>query len=252
MIKKIFLFLKIFLLLHRNKTKSMKNTLYLVLIALLLFFSNCKNEFKELDEQAASVKKDAEMLKTVKNTQEINKDADFFVDNSKAYTYKAKSYIFIRLPGPFGLGHAGVGFEYRKYSGSTLVEVRYYYGAIEGYNNQSYIKPGNYNGGWWAYASTGQNMYSVMKSYTYGYTGVKYTTSFFDVTSTQVNNAINVIKNFPYRGYNVSGNNCMNASYDVLRALGTPNLQWPSTNWFPKDWYNNHKKGWSASISPIP
>ena len=150
------------------------------------------------------------------------------------------------------MGHAGLGFEVRKYNGSTLIEVKYYFGAIEGYNNQSYIKPGNYNGGWWSTSTTGQGMYNIMKSSSYGYTGVKYRTAFFDVTATQVSNAISVIQNFPNRGYNLSGNNCMNASYDFLRALNTPNLQWPSTNWFPKDWYNKHTTGWSASITPIP
>jgi hypothetical protein len=167
--------------------------------------------------------------------------------HARAVTYQAKAYIFLRTPGPFGFGHVGWGYEVRTYTNGRLTNTTYYYGAVENPGGQAYVPPGGNNGGWWATASTGQTMYNAMKNR--GYQSYKFVANFYSVTSTNINNAYNYAINMPNRGYNVTGNNCMNASYDVLTAIRAPNVAWPSTNWTPTGWYNNTSTGWSSSRS---
>jgi len=162
-------------------------------------------------------------------------------------SYMVKGYLFVRLPGPFNLGHTGVGYEVREMSGSTVLRTYTRFGGVEGYNNLPYISAGSNNGGWSGVGYTNNvSMLNTMRS-PYGYTAYKFEAGFRTVTSTQLQNAANIINRFPLRGYNVSGNNCMNAAYEVLKAVNAPGMAWPSTNWAPKDQYNNTVTGWSTS-----
>lgn len=164
-----------------------------------------------------------------------------------ATTYMAKGYLFVRLPGPMGLGHTGVGYEIREMRGTTITRTYTYCGGVEGWNNLSYIAPGLPNGGWNQFGYTNNiSMLNVMRSPN-GYTNYKFSVAFRAVTLTQIHRAEGVINNFSRRGYNVNGNNCMNAAYEVLNALSMPGMAWPSTNWFPRDQYSNTVTGWSGS-----
>jgi hypothetical protein len=62
--------------------------------------------------------------------------------------YKAKGYIFLREPGPFGLGHVGVGYEYRTYYSDGTYRATYVYGGVENPNAIYSVPAGSYNGGW--------------------------------------------------------------------------------------------------------
>lgn len=50
-------------------------------------------------------------------------------------------------------------------------------------------------------------------------------------------------------GYTGIGNNCLDATYRILNAYGVPNLPWPSTHWYPNNWYNAlDSTWWSGSL----
>lgn len=162
--------------------------------------------------------------------------------------YKVKGYLFVRLPGPFNLGHTGVGYEVREMSGTNVVRTYTYCGGVEGNANLPYIVPGQNNGGWNRFGYTNNvTMLNTMRS-PYKYTAYKFERTFHDVTLAQIHRAEGIINGFPSRGYNVNGNNCMNAAYQVLSALGAPGMAWPLTNWAPKDQYNQTVTGWSSSV----
>ncbi len=175
---------------------------------------------------------------------------DEAVQSKGVMRYLAKAYIFIRLPGPTfngqQLGHVGWGYEVRIYDNNTYIKTEYYYGAVENPSGSYYVEPGKPNGGWYATASYGTTMFNAMKSK--GYTAYKYSANPFGIYYTQKDAALAKAKGMAGRGYRLNGNNCMNASYDVLSALGAKGLASPSSYWVPKDWYNATTSGWSASI----
>ena len=168
--------------------------------------------------------------------------------------YEYRKYVFVRPKGAAGNGHVGVGFELRaRISGRTY--LTYYCGAVEGTNGwfgipNAYIAPGTVNGGWNTSNSTQQLMFSEFRgqrNYTF------YKSTQYAVTTLAASNlAKNFLINFQYRGYAVASNNCMNACFDVLNALGGSNAN-PSvpTQYRPNDWYNSltASRGWSATSS---
>jgi hypothetical protein len=162
-------------------------------------------------------------------------------------SYKAKGYIFLREPGPFGLGHVGVGYEFRTYYSDGTYRATYVYGGVENPGGIYSVPAGSYNGGWFAEGSY-DGMMRAMRAY--GYTQYKFTASFFSTTTGREATAYGKASNFGGRGYLVAGNNCMNATYDVLYALGTPNLRAPSNvpDWSPRWWFwNGITTGWSSA-----
>ncbi|MBD2769841.1 hypothetical protein IC235_18280 [Hymenobacter sp. BT664] len=164
-------------------------------------------------------------------------------------SYMVKGYLFVRLPGPFNLGHTGVGYEVREMSGTKVSRTYTYCGGVEGYASLPVIPRGVNNGGWNQFGYTNNaTMLRTMRA-PYGYTAYKFERAFRTVTLAQIHRAEGIINGFAARGYNVSGNNCMNASYEVLQALGAPGMAWPLTNWAPKDQYSRTVNGWSGSNS---
>lgn len=161
--------------------------------------------------------------------------------------YMVKTYMFLREPGPFGLGHTAVGYEVRELSGSTVTKVYTYCGGVEGNNSYPFISPGQYNGGWLNYDLTNNvSMLSRMRSR--GYTSYKYEVTFRSIDLARLNGASNMIHYFPYRGYGVAENNCANAVYDVLTWLNAPGLVAPFFNWAPRDQFNKIPYGWSGAV----
>ena len=161
--------------------------------------------------------------------------------------YKVKSYMFLREPGPFGLGHTGVGYEVREMSGTTVTKVYTYCGGVEGMNSYPVILPGDPNGGWVVYQlNNNVSMLSAMRGK--GYTKYKYEVGFRDISLYNLNGASNMIRYFPYRGYRVAENNCANAVYDVLAWVNAPGLLEPYFNWAPRDQFNKLMYGWSGAV----
>lgn len=172
-------------------------------------------------------------------------------------------YLFLRTPGPFNLGHTGVGFilKYTWYDPATQVTtVRYtpYCGGVENPKGTPVIAPGLPNGGWFNSGGGGNNnteadavefLKSSMKQK--GYTKYKHELSggstLLPSDTDQGNAARNIIAKFPNRGYNVVGNNCMDASYEVLQALGVSGMASPKTDWRPTQQFNStgRRGGWS-------
>ena len=162
--------------------------------------------------------------------------------------YKVKGYMFLREPGPFGLGHTGLGYEVREMSGTTVTKVYTYTGGVEGRDNLPFINIGDINGGWVVYHLTNNSsMITAMRAK--GYTKYKYEVGFRDIPLANLNGARDMIRYFPYRGYSVVNNNCANAVYDVLSWIAAPGLAWPETNWAPRDQFNKSMTGWSGAVA---
>jgi hypothetical protein len=95
---------------------------------------------------------------------------------------------------------------------------------VEGNANLPYILAGQKNGGWNRFGYTNNvTMLGAMRS-PYGYTAYKFEKAFRNVRLAQIRRAEGRINGFAARGYNVNGNNCMNAAYEVLSALGAPGM----------------------------
>lgn len=138
-----------------------------------------------------------------------------------------KIYLFLRLPGPFGLGHTGVGYEVREMSGSAVIRAYSFYGGVENPGGSAVVVAGLNNGGWSGFGANGNvEMLGAMRAK--GYTNYKFEAAFRPVDPWRLDQAWRSLSRFPQRGYSVQGNNCMNASYEVLVQLGAPAWRGPS------------------------
>ena len=204
-----------------------------LLMASSLFLTSCSTNSDEI--LTASEKN---------NTLEVS-------SGKLATTYTIKRYVFNRESAVGGLGHVGVGFEVRTTNPTSVI---YYYGGVENSKGSPAVGLGGANGGWWGTTASGSIMFSVMKN-TYGYSRYKFEKAFMNISTTRVTNSINEIKYFPNRGYLLLGNNCMNASYDVLNQGGGLILPNPtiatSLAYIPNNWYNLFVSfnGWSGSVN---
>ena len=168
--------------------------------------------------------------------------------------YQVKKYVFVRTNGANGLGHVGVAFELR----ARITGVNYtsfYEGGIEGTNGwfgipNAFTPAGGNNGAWNLQKSTQAQMLADFSSR--GYNGYKFSQNFLIVTIARSNAGKAILAGFPGRGYNVSGNNCMNGVSDLLTNFSFPgdagNPTVPS-QYFPNNWYNalSVNSGWSTS-----
>ena len=166
--------------------------------------------------------------------------------------YQVKKYVFSRTSGANGLGHVGVAFELK----ARITGVNYtsfYCGAIEGTNGwfnipNAFTLPGLNNGGWTEQVSTQPQMFAQFGFR--GYNSYKFSQNFLIVTLARSNAGKAILAGFKGRGYNVSGNNCMNATYDLLSNFSFPgdsgNPAVPNS-YFPNNWYNSLtvNGGWS-------
>lgn len=163
-----------------------------------------------------------------------------------AQTYSIKRYVFSRSSGAGGLGHVGVGVEIRTTNPTT---VRYYNGAVENERASFAILPGGNNGGWYRINTDYNSMLLNFTSRRYNY--VKFTKSFQTVSKTRALNTVNEVMKIPNRGYLLAGNNCMNATYDVLNQGGGLFIPAPTASavlYAPNVWFNSLTTtiGWSG------
>jgi hypothetical protein len=169
--------------------------------------------------------------------------------------YEVKKYVFVRKNGANGLGHVGVAFELRaRISGVNYTS--FYCGGVEGTNGwfgipNAFTPAGGDNGGWQKQVSTQAQMFAQFGAK--GYNGYKFSQNFLIVTLARSNAGKAIISGFPGRGYNVSGNNCMNAVYDLLSNFSFPgdagNPAVPSS-YAPNSWYASLtvNGGWSNPV----
>jgi hypothetical protein len=163
-----------------------------------------------------------------------------------AGTYSIKRYVFSRSNGANGLGHVGVGVEIRTTNPTT---VRYYNGAVENFNATFQILPGDDNSGWFRINTDYNSMLLNFTSRNYNY--LKFEKSFKNVTKQKALNTVNEVLRLPNRGFSLVGNNCMNATYDVLNQGGGLFLPLPSISvalYAPNAWFGTlvSLNGWSV------
>lgn len=166
--------------------------------------------------------------------------------------YTVKKYIFNREGGAGGLGHVGVAFELRAVI-NGVTYTSFYQGAVEGNNGWfgvplGFISQGDFNGGWTSQVSTQSQMFQEFRNRQYN--RYKFGTSFTSTSFATSNVAKTLLSNFERRGYNLAGNNCMNAAYDVVATFsGTNGNPSVPNQFFPNSWYNNltTARGWSGS-----
>jgi hypothetical protein len=227
-------------LLILKKYFKMKNVFKTLKIALLItssiFFTNCSQD----------------SVQEVTTTSEKETFVDFQANAKATTAYTLKRYVFNRANGANGLGHLAVGVEIRT---TNPAGVFYYYGGVENTQGSPGVPAGGNNGGWYQINSTGANMFAVMKSSKYGYNRYRFERAFKTVSLDQVNNTINKIKGFPTRGYFLSGNNCMDATYQVLmQGGGGVFVAFPPVanpiSFAPNGWYFGlPNTNWSDSVN---
>ena len=211
------------------KNLSLKVLAVLSVFTLLLSISSCSN-----DEEPIPT------ANTVQNLQEV-KGNDLPVENAArlldAGTYSIKRYVFSRSGAAGGLGHVGVGVEIRTTNPTT---VRFYNGAVENSTGSFGVSPGGDNGGWYRINTSYSAM--LLNFTSRGYDYIKFTSSFHNVTKQRALNTVNEVMYLPYRGYLLAGNNCMNATFDVLNQGGGLFIPGPTSTGFvyaPNVWFNS-------------
>lgn len=214
----------------------LKNLKVGILLSSTLFLFNCSKENETTPEQV--IVQEAAAVKPI----------DGSGSNSKVETtWTIKRYIFNRSNGAQGAGHVGVGLEIRS---ANPTAVYFYGGAVENEKGSFSVPRGGNNSGW-AYSFTSNAaLLSYMKN-TRKYDRYKFEGSFKNISYAKVTDSYNKLVDLPNRGYNLLGNNCMNATYDVLIQAGGVYVANPSTyaNYLPNGWYNDFSgsNGWSNS-----
>lgn len=220
------------------KNLSLKVLAVLSVFTLSLSISSCSN-----DEEPIPT------VNTVENLQEVKVDdvpVEYAARLLDAGTYSIKRYVFSRSSGAGGLGHVGVGVEIRTTNPTT---VRYYNGAVENTTGSPATLPGGNNGGWYRINTDYNGM--LLNFTSRGYNFLKFEKSFKNVTKQRALNTVNEVMYLPNRGYLLAGNNCMNATYDVLNQGGGLFIPAPAVTavlYAPNVWFNSLTTGlgWSG------
>ena len=227
------------------KKFALKMIMSVSVIAFSLTSISCSNESLE-DSTATGTNANSLTLEEAEKLQNPSlKDGD---------VYTIKKYIFSRSKGAGRLGHVGVAFELRATIGGVNY-ISFYEGGIEGTNGwfgipNAFTPLGGNNGGWSNQVSTRDQMINEFKARRYN--RYKFGVAFVSTTAATSNYAKGLLAFFPSRGYNVAGNNCMNASYDVIASFSENNGN-PSVpnQYLPNSWYDGLTvaSGWGNSIS---
>ena len=222
--------------------KKITSLCLMLFVASMLFTTaSCSNDDSAQSTTVATAKEDSSSLKSIgPNLPDL---------------YEVKKYVFVRTNGANGLGHVGVAFELRaRITGVTYTS--FYCGGIEGTNGwfgipNAFTPLGGDNGGWTQQVSTQPQMFAQFGAR--GYNAYKFSQNFLIVTLARSNAGKAILAAFPGRGYNVSGNNCMNAVYNLLSNFSFPgdagNPSVPSS-YLPNNWYGSLtvNGGWSNSV----
>ncbi len=146
-----------------------------------------------------------------------------------------RAIVFLNPEMPLHLGHVGWGYEYKP--------GIFRYGAIE-IVNSVLSKPGSDN----AYFSETAPLHTALKNMgtgNHGGSGFQYMSyKIFNVPHSDFMVADKASTARKPRGYLITANNCMDATYDVIVAFakGDKNiLPWPSTHWAPNWWFGDIK-----------
>jgi hypothetical protein len=127
---------------------------------------------------------------------------------------------FVRFEGADGLGHVGWGFDVS----ATTVNL----GAVENPSGQT-TSPARDDGYWDSFM---QNPIPTMASKGYNY--LKYV----NLAKARPFSAYRVAKWIGTIDYKALGRNCLDDTYDVLRAYGVPELPPPADTLLPNVWFD--------------
>ncbi len=214
---------------------SLKKLSLLLLTSGFALFYSCTTNNDEITEKVEA----SELTPPVEST--LNARAET--------TWTIKRYIFNRSNGANGAGHVGVGLEIRSANPSA---VYFYGGGVENERGSFSIPRGGNNSGWSSSFTSNAGLLAYMKN-SKNYNRYKFEGSFKTISYAKVLDSYNKLVDLPKRGYNLLGNNCMNATYDVLIQAGGVYVANPSTyaNYLPNGWYNDFSgnNGWSNSIN---
>lgn len=143
------------------------------------------------------------------------------------------AYVFLNPTMPLGLGHVGWGYEYK-----TGI---YRYGAVEIVT--SIISAPDKPNACFNETAHEADMLKNMRTGKHGGSGFVYMKyKKFDIPSTSWAAADAVAEAQKRKGYLIAGNNCMDATYNVIVAYAKGNhniLPWPSTHWFPNHFFGD-------------
>lgn len=232
--------------------KTTKNY-FVSLVLLLLLAVGCSTPEKEVQKES--------LVKTEIVSKTINLDPALVLesienlkqtDNQRSlpYVYTVREYIFLRPNGAYGAGHVGVGFHITVSQGHLIIQNIYFVGAVENGDGTGFVWPGQNNGGWVGSTEYRQNMLGHMVNL--GYTEYKVRNISREVSYDRCNNAVVKMMQFASRGYSVATNNCMNACWDTLWELRTPNVAWitPGNFWNfpPRTWFFQTRHGWNRFV----
>jgi hypothetical protein len=140
---------------------------------------------------------------------------------------KGYAYVFLRRDGaplpPGCAGHTGWGFLLRE-DGTCR------FGATENPSGKPFISPGGDNGGWEGEGDQAA-MLAAMRARNYDAYKVAGIRNF---NPSAAEAAAKAVKS---AGYRAVGSNCLDHTYQVLRAYGVEDLPWLQTHPSPNDWF---------------
>jgi hypothetical protein len=142
-----------------------------------------------------------------------------------------RAAVFVRYRSGDGAGHVGWAFEYDP---PTCIEA----GSVE--NHGGGIHTDAKDMGFWNELS--DDPVACMRKLQYD--DVK----FVDVVDADPVAAYQTVLWIEKHAYNAILRNCLDDAYDVLRAYGMEDIEWPSHDWFPKNWFA-HFNGTQRKVS---
>lgn len=144
-----------------------------------------------------------------------------------------QAWVFVRFNGAQGLGHVGWAFQWD--AGRAIC------GATENPSGGGLIGPvaAKDKGAWHSCIP----LQDVLREFTRSHVGCPAydAVKVINVPAANPGNAWNTMSWCEQQDYWVTGiprgRNCMDDAFDVLTALGLPNLPWPTTNPAPNGWF---------------
>lgn len=155
-----------------------------------------------------------------------------------------EAYVFVRASGAKSLGHVGFGF--------LVGPGIYAFGGMEDPSNAPTVPAGEDNGFWLAFGAQ-QDMFCAMLLPPVD--GAQpYDTNYKLFTGGPPNGCPAVLAADQYygAGYNVNGNNCLDATYNILMGYGVPSshLPSPTLTLLPNIWYTLLDSSWVSYSFP--
>lgn len=132
-----------------------------------------------------------------------------------------KAVVFVRRHGASGAGHVGWAFEY----GDETFNV----GAVE--NTAGYFLDGPMQMAFWTQRTAQPVAPMKMRHYD--------EFKLIEVQQPNPSYAWQVVQWVGHHWYSFAWHNCMDSTYDVLRAFGVPNLPPPVLHWLPNGWFDS-------------